>query len=90
MSNTSISSQRSGLTRRQRNALWTGLRMLVTLPFVLVIMIPLLYTFMMSVLPPDELYTRLWPSHFDFNSYMQVFPKTMIPRHILNFFIVAG
>ena len=90
MSNTSISSQRSGLTRRQRNALWTGLRMLVTLPFVLVIMIPLLYTFMMSVLPPDELYTRFWPSRFDFESYMAVFTKTKIPRHILNSFIVAG
>ena len=53
-------------------------------------MIPLLYTFMMSVLPADELYTRFWPSHFDFTSYLQVFTKTMIPRHVLNSFIVAG
>ena len=87
---TNISSQRRGLTRRQRNALWTGLRMLLNLPVVLFIMIPLLYTFMMSVLPPDELYTRFWPSHFDFNSYLQVFTRTKIPRHILNSFIVAG
>ena len=35
MSNVSVSSARSGLTRRQRNALWTSLRMLITLPFVL-------------------------------------------------------
>ena len=87
---TNISSQRRGLTRRQRNALWTCLRMLLNLPVVLFIMIPLLYTFMMSVLPPDELYTRFWPSHFDFNSYLQVFTRTKIPRHILNSFIVAG
>ena len=64
--------------------------MLITLPFVLLIMIPLLYTFMMSVLPADELYTRFWPSHFDFTSYLQVFIRTKIPRHILNSFIVAG
>ncbi len=82
--------QRTGLTRKQRNMLWTGLRMLITLPFVLLIMVPLLYTFMMSVLPPDELYTRFWPSHFDFTSYLLVFTKTSIPRHILNSFIVAG
>ncbi|MBQ7520481.1 MAG: carbohydrate ABC transporter permease [Clostridia bacterium] len=90
MSNVSVSSARSGLTRRQRNALWTSLRMLITLPFVLLIMVPLIYTFMMSVLPADELYYRLWPSHFDFTSYLLVFTKTKIPRHILNSFIVAG
>ena len=77
-------------TRRQRNAAWTCLRILIALPFVALIMIPLLYTFMMSVLPADELYVRFLPSHFDFNSYLQVFTKTMIPRHILNSFIVAG
>ena len=87
---TSKSTQRQGMTNKQRKMLWTGIRMLVTLPFVLLIMIPLLYTFMMSVLPADELYTRFWPSHFDFTSYVQVFTKTMIPRHILNSFIVAG
>ena len=90
MSNVSVSSARSGLTRRQRNALWTSLRMLVCLPFVLLIMVPLIYTFMMSVLPADELYYRLWPSHFDFTSYLLVFTKTKIPRHILNSFVVAG
>ena len=84
------SSSQRRFTRRQRNALWTSLRMLITLPFVLLIMIPLLYTFMMSVLPADELYTRFWPSHFDFTSYLQVFIRTKIPRHILNSFIVAG
>ena len=87
---TQVTRARSGLTNKQRHILWTGIRMLLTLPFVALIMIPLLYTFMMSVLPADELYTRFWPSHFDFSSYMLVFTKTMIPRQILNSFIVAG
>ena len=87
---TTANPSRSGLNRRQKNALWTALRMLLALPFVALIMIPLLYTFMMSVLPADELYYRLWPSYFDFNSYLQVFTATKIPRHILNSFIVAS
>ncbi len=87
---TQVTRARSGLTNKQRHILWTGIRMLLTLPFVALIMIPLLYTFMMSVLPADELYTRFWPSHFDFSSYMLVFTKTMIPRQILNSFIVAS
>ena len=87
---TQVTRARSGLTNKQRHILWTGIRMLLTLPFVALIMIPLLYTFMMSVLPADELYTRFWPSHFDFSSYILVFTKTMIPRQILNSFIVAS
>ncbi|MBQ8082471.1 MAG: carbohydrate ABC transporter permease [Clostridia bacterium] len=90
MTGKAIQTRRFRLTRRRRDALWTLLRMLITLPFVLIIMVPLLYTAMMSVLPPDELYIRFWPSHFDFSSYVQVFTKTMIPRQILNSFIVAG
>ncbi len=87
---TTATRARSGLNRRQKNALWTLLRMLLALPFVALIMIPLLYTFMMSVLPADELYYRFIPSYFDFSSYLQVFTSTPIPRHILNSFIVAG
>lgn len=78
------------LTRRQRTVLGKAGSILLNIPFVLLIMIPLLYTFMMSVMPPDELYTRFWPTHMDFVSYLDVFTKTMIPRHILNSFIVAG
>ena len=78
------------LTRRQRKALGKLGAILINLPFVFLIMIPLLYTFMMSVMPADELYSRFWPSHADFSSYLSVFTKTMIPRHILNSFIVAG
>ena len=78
------------LTRRQRKALGKLGAILINLLFVFLIMIPLLYTFMMSVMPADELYSRFWPSHADFSSYLSVFTKTMIPRHILNSFIVAG
>lgn len=78
------------LTRNQRNGLWKLGRFVLNLPFVLMIIIPLLYTFMMSIMPPDELYSRFWPTHMEFSSYLQVFKKTPIPRHILNSFIVAG
>ena len=47
------------LTRRQRKALGKLGAILINLPFVFLIMIPLLYTFMMSVMPADELYSRL-------------------------------
>lgn len=78
------------LTRKQKNRLGKAGSILLNIPFVLLIMIPLLYTFMMSVMPADELYSRFWPSRMDFISYVDVFTQTMIPRHILNSFIVAG
>ena len=78
------------LTRKQKNNLGKIGSILLNIPFVLLIMIPLLYTVMMSLMPPDELYTRFFPSHPDFDCYRQVFTRTMIPRHILNSFIVAG
>ncbi len=90
MTTSTRTAQRTGLSKKQRDALWMSLRMLITLLFVAFVIIPLLYTFMMSVLPADELYTRFWPSRFDFTSYLQVFTKTKIPRHILNSFIVAS
>ncbi|MBO4377615.1 MAG: carbohydrate ABC transporter permease [Clostridia bacterium] len=78
------------LTRRQRTVLGKAGSILLNIPFVLLIMTPLLYTFMMSVMPAEELYSRFWPTRMDFVSYLDVFTKTMIPRHILNSFIVAG
>lgn len=78
------------LTRKQKTRLGKLGSILINIPFVLLIMVPLLYTFMMSVMPADELYSRFWPSRMDFVSYVDVFTKTMIPRHILNSFIVAG
>ncbi len=78
------------LTRKQRTILGKTGSILLNIPFVLLIMIPLLYTFMMSVMPAEELYSRFWPTRMDFISYLDVFTKTMIPRHILNSFIVAG
>ncbi len=78
------------LSRKQRHFWSAALRMALNLPFVLIIMLPLLYTFMMSVTPADQLYSRLVPNSVDFISYSHVFTRTPIPRHILNSFIVAG
>lgn len=78
------------ITRRQRNALSSLLRIIMNLPFVAIIILPLLYTFMMSTTPPSELYSRIIPTTLDFSSYGHVFTKTAIPRQILNSFIVAG
>ncbi|NLD33554.1 MAG: carbohydrate ABC transporter permease [Clostridiales bacterium] len=78
------------LTRRQKNALSALLRIGLNLPLVLLIMLPLIYTFMMSGMPADELYSRLIPTRMDFVSYSHVFTKTTIPRQIVNSFIVAG
>lgn len=63
---------------------------LLNLPFVCLIIIPLAYTFMMSVMPASQLYSRFFPTYAEWESYVQVFTKTQIPRHILNSFIVAG
>ena len=78
------------LTRRHKNLLSALLRVTLNLPFVLIIMLPLIYTLMMSVTPADQLYTRLLPNKVDFISYAHVFTKTAIPKQILNSFIVAG
>ncbi len=78
------------ITRRQKNALSSLLRIGLNLPFVILIILPLLYTFMMSATPASELYSRILPSRLDFSSYSHVFSKTAIPRQILNSFIVAG
>ena len=78
------------ITRRQKNRLGALLRMGLNLPLVAVIILPLLYTFMMSGTPADQLYTRLFPNRMDFVSYAHVFTRTAIPRQILNSFVVAG
>ena len=56
------------LTRRHKNRLSALLRVTLNLPFVLIIMLPLIYTLMMSVTPADQLYTRLLPNKVDFIS----------------------
>jgi len=78
------------MSRRQRNFWSAALRVGLNLPFVFIIILPLVYTFMMSVTPADQLYTRLLPNSTDFISYAHVFTRTAIPRHIINSFIVAG
>lgn len=78
------------LSRRQRENLTALGRLALNLPLVFLIMLPLLYTFLMSASPTDQLYTRIIPTRLDFISYSHVFSRTAIPRHILNSFIVAG
>jgi len=77
------------LSRRQREILLRCGRLCLNIPFVVVIMMPLLYTLMMSVKPANEIYTRFFPSTFDFVSYAHVFTRTPIPRNILNSFVVS-
>lgn len=76
--------------KKLKNALWALGRISLNLPVVLLIALPLVYTLIMSVIPSNELYTRLWPSRIEYMSYVHVFSRTQIPRHILNSFIVAG
>ena len=77
------------LSRRHREILLRCGRLCLNIPFVVVIMMPLLYTLMMSVKPANEIYTRFFPSTFDFVSYAHVFTRTPIPRNILNSFVVS-
>lgn len=77
------------LSRRQKELFLRCGRLCLNVPFVVVIMMPLLYTLMMSVKPSSEIYTRFFPSQVDFVSYSHVFTKTAISRHILNSFIVS-
>lgn len=78
------------VTRRRKNLLGALMRMGLNLPLVVLIILPLAYTFMMSGTPSDQLYTRLFPNRLDFISYSHVFTRTAIPRQILNSFVVAG
>lgn len=78
------------LTTKRKNSLSALLRIGLNLPIVLIIILPLVYTFMMSVTPADQLYTRMFPNKADFISYVHVFTRTAIPKQILNSFIVAG
>ncbi|HML46294.1 MAG TPA: carbohydrate ABC transporter permease [Clostridia bacterium] len=65
-------------------------RMCLNLPFVVLIVLPLVYTLMMSVKPADQMYTTFFPTRMSLISYAHVFSKTSIPRNILNSFIVSG
>ena len=79
----------NSLSRRRREVLLRCGRLCLNIPFVLVIMMPLLYTLMMSIKPANEIYTRFFPSTVDLISFLHVFTKTPIPRTILNSFIVS-
>ncbi|MGI6725312.1 MAG: carbohydrate ABC transporter permease [Christensenellales bacterium] len=78
------------LTRKRKKNLNALMKVLLNLPLVTLIILPLIYTFMMSGMPADQLYSRLIPTRMDFISYVHVFTRTGIPRQILNSFVVAG
>lgn len=78
------------LTRKRKTQLYALMRLALNLPFIALIILPLVYTFMMSGMPASELYSRLIPTRMDFVSYLHVFTRTGIPRQILNSFVVAG
>ncbi len=76
----------------QRRRLQNLGRFVLNIPLMLVILIPLLYTFSISVMPPDEIYgNHLIPTSVKFTNYVQAFtnPYYNFPRMILNSFIVA-
>lgn len=67
-------------------------RFALNVPFMLVILVPLLYTLAISVMPADEIYTNhLMPTSVNFSNYVQAFtnPNYNFLRMILNSFIVS-
>ena len=77
------------LTRRQREVLLRAGRVSLNAPMIAIIILPLLYTLMMSVKPAGEMFTRFFPTRLDISSYLNVFTRSHIPRYILNSFIVS-
>jgi len=79
----------NALTKRQQETMYRIGRIAFNAPMVAIIMLPLLYTLMMSIKPAGEIFTRFFPTRLDFTSYTHVFTRTSIPRFILNSFIVS-
>ncbi len=80
------------ITTVQRRKLQNAGRFVLNIPLMLVILIPLLYTFSISVMPPDEIYNNhLIPTSVKFTNYVQAFtnPYYNFPRMILNSFVVS-
>lgn len=74
----------------RREGLFRYGRLCLNLPFVVMIILPLVYTLMMSVKPADQMYTTFFPTRVSLISYAHVFSRTSIPRNIVNSFIVSG
>lgn len=71
---------------------WNVKLLLLNIPLLSVILVPLLYTFAISVMPADEIYqSRLLPSAISWANYIQAFtnPYYNFLRMILNSFIVS-
>ncbi|MEG2251887.1 MAG: carbohydrate ABC transporter permease [Clostridia bacterium] len=64
----------------------------LNVPLLFIILIPLLYTFSISVMPPSEIYkNHLIPTSFNFANYVNAFtnPGYNFLRFILNSFVVS-
>ncbi|MCH3908296.1 MAG: carbohydrate ABC transporter permease [Sphaerochaeta sp.] len=71
---------------------WNVKLLLLNIPLLSIILVPLLYTFAISVMPADEIYqSRLLPSAISWANYIQAFtnPYYNFLRMILNSFIVS-
>lgn len=71
---------------------WNVKLLLLNIPLLSIILVPLLYTFAISVMPADEFYqSRLLPSAISWANYIQAFtnPYYNFLRMILNSFIVS-
>ncbi len=71
---------------------WNVKLLLLNIPLLSLILVPLLYTFAISVMPADEIYqSRLLPSAISWANYIQAFtnPYYNFLRMILNSFIVS-
>ncbi len=67
-------------------------RFVLNVPLMLLILVPLLYTFSISVMPPDEIYSNhLIPTSLNFVNYIQAFtnPYYNFVRMIINSFLVS-
>ncbi len=66
---------------------------LLNIPLLMIILVPLLYTLLISVMPASEIYkNRLIPSAVQLSNYVKAFTNTTYPflRFILNSFIVSS
>lgn len=80
------------MTTIQRRKTHDIVRFCLNIPFMLVILVPLLYTFSISVMPADEIYqNHLIPTSVNWINYIEALtnPNYTFIRMIINSFIVS-
>jgi sn-glycerol 3-phosphate transport system permease protein len=76
----------------QKKRVIGAFNLLLNLPILLIILTPLIYTLLISVMPPSEIYKNvLIPSSIDFHNYVKAFtnPAYSFLNFIRNSFIVS-